>query len=296
MALSYLDSNGLLYFWQKIKANFVAKVAGKDLSTNDYTTAEKTKLAGIATGANAYSLPTASTDTLGGVKVGSGLAITSGVLSATGGGTADAVDWANVTNAPTKLSSFTNDSGFITNTASITGNAATATKLAATKTIGVSGITGTAQAFDGSANITIPITAVPATLLTGTASIATTGNAATATKATQDGSGNVITTTYATKASIPTKLSSFTNDSGYQTQAQVNSLISTALTSAVVYKGSVDNMTALNALTGMQTGWMYNVSASDMNYVWNGTYWDPQGSTFTITSTTNSEIDMIVAQ
>lgn len=33
-----------------------------------------------------YSLPTASTDTLGGVIVGSGLSITDGVLSATGGG------------------------------------------------------------------------------------------------------------------------------------------------------------------------------------------------------------------
>ena len=57
-----------------------------------------------------------------------------------------------------------------------------ATKLATARTIGLSGVTSTAQSFDGSANITIPITAVPATLLTGTASISTTGNAATATK------------------------------------------------------------------------------------------------------------------
>lgn len=34
---------------------YVAKVTGKDLSTNDYTTTEKTKLAGIATGATANS-------------------------------------------------------------------------------------------------------------------------------------------------------------------------------------------------------------------------------------------------
>ena len=34
------------------------KVAGKGLSTNDYTTAEKTKLAGIAEGANKYVHPT----------------------------------------------------------------------------------------------------------------------------------------------------------------------------------------------------------------------------------------------
>lgn len=43
---------------------------------------EKTKLAGIATGANNYSLPTASASTLGGIKVGTNLSISSGVLSA----------------------------------------------------------------------------------------------------------------------------------------------------------------------------------------------------------------------
>lgn len=61
----------------------VDKVSGKGLSTNDFTTAEKTKLAGIATGANAYSLPTASATVLGGVKVGSNLSISNGVLSGT---------------------------------------------------------------------------------------------------------------------------------------------------------------------------------------------------------------------
>lgn len=63
--------------------NKVDSESGKGLSSNDYTSAEKTKLNGIATGANAYSLPTASSSTLGGVKVGSNLSISSGVLSAT---------------------------------------------------------------------------------------------------------------------------------------------------------------------------------------------------------------------
>ena len=76
----------------------------------------------------------------------------------------------------------------------------TAIKLATARTIGLSGVTATAQSFDGSAAITIPVTAVPATLLTGTASIGTTGNAATATKLATartingvsfDGSGNI---------------------------------------------------------------------------------------------------------
>lgn len=46
---------------------------------------DKSKLNGIASGANNYSLPTASASTLGGVKVGSGLSISNGVLSTSGG-------------------------------------------------------------------------------------------------------------------------------------------------------------------------------------------------------------------
>lgn len=48
--MAFLSYDGLLYFWQKIKALLagkVDKVDGKGLSTNDYTTAEKTKLAGL---------------------------------------------------------------------------------------------------------------------------------------------------------------------------------------------------------------------------------------------------------
>ena len=50
----------------------------------------------------------------------------------------------------------------------LVGNATTATTLQTARTIGMSGVTATATSFNGSANITIPVTAVPATLLTGT--------------------------------------------------------------------------------------------------------------------------------
>lgn len=52
--VKYLDYNGLLYFWTQLKtklSNKVDKETGKGLSTNDYTTAEKTKLSGIEAGA-----------------------------------------------------------------------------------------------------------------------------------------------------------------------------------------------------------------------------------------------------
>lgn len=108
----YLDSDGLLYVWSKLKGLFVQKENGKGLSSNDFTNEQKNKLDTLQN----YSLPTASADTLGGVKVGAGLAINAGVLSATGGGTADSVEWANVQNKPTNLSQFSNDSGFQTQT------------------------------------------------------------------------------------------------------------------------------------------------------------------------------------
>lgn len=52
--MGYLDNTGLTYFWGKIKsyvsgllADKVDKVSGKGLSTEDYTTAEQTKLSNI---------------------------------------------------------------------------------------------------------------------------------------------------------------------------------------------------------------------------------------------------------
>lgn len=73
----------------------------------------------ITTQDTIYTLPIAGTGvngTLGGIKVGSGLIIDSGtgVLSATGGGTADSVEWSGVLNKPTDISYWNNDSGYIT--------------------------------------------------------------------------------------------------------------------------------------------------------------------------------------
>lgn len=67
-----------------------------------------------------------------------------------------------------------------------TATAVAADKLATARTIGISGAaTGTAQSFDGSENIVIPVTELDATKLKGTAPVNTTGNAATATKLAQ---------------------------------------------------------------------------------------------------------------
>lgn len=60
-----------------ISTTYVKKVSGKGLSTNDYTTAEKNKLAGL----NNYMLQPATASTLGGVKIGSNITAASGVIS-----------------------------------------------------------------------------------------------------------------------------------------------------------------------------------------------------------------------
>ena len=86
----YLDQNGLLYFWQKIVNKFVAKESGKGLSTNDFTTEEKNKLAGIAAGAQVNVKPD---------------------WNASSGNAAEIL---NKPTIPSKTSDLANDSGFIT--------------------------------------------------------------------------------------------------------------------------------------------------------------------------------------
>ena len=93
-----MDSVGVSKLWEKVKAyvklkmptkvsqltndsGFVRGEDGKGLSTNDFTTAEKEKLAGIAEGANNYTLPTAGKE-LGGVKTTSTVTSASGYTAA----------------------------------------------------------------------------------------------------------------------------------------------------------------------------------------------------------------------
>ena len=102
----YLDENGLLYYNQKLDTKFNGKVdkdGSKVLSDVNFTTAYESKLNSLKN----YTLPTASAETLGGIKVGAGLQISEqGTLSATGGGTADSVAWENVQDKPTTIAGY----------------------------------------------------------------------------------------------------------------------------------------------------------------------------------------------
>lgn len=93
MAIEYLDKSGLTFLISKIKTALNEKVnvvSGKGLSTNDYTSAEKQKLSGIASGAQANVIES--------VKVnGTKLTPSSKAVDVT---------------VPTKTSQLTNDSGY----------------------------------------------------------------------------------------------------------------------------------------------------------------------------------------
>lgn len=136
---SFLNKRGLAYFWDKINAKKQNKLtAGSNITINGDTisafqptvnngqlTIQKngssigtftanqssnvtaniivpTKTSDLTNDSNFVSKTDYATASTGGVvKVGSGLSITNGVLSTTGGGMADAVEWDNILNKPT---------------------------------------------------------------------------------------------------------------------------------------------------------------------------------------------------
>ena len=110
----FLDNNGLLYLWSKIKEKFVAKETGKGLSTNDFTTELKNKLDGIAEGAQVNVKPDWSA----------------------GAGTASEI--LNKPTIPSKTTDLQNDSGFITSADIPEGAAASTTvpKMNGTASVG----------------------------------------------------------------------------------------------------------------------------------------------------------------
>lgn len=98
MAIEYLDKSGLTLLISKIKSALNGKVDvvnGKGLSTNDYTNAEKQKLSGIASGAQANVIESVKVN---GTKIEP---------------SSKAVD----VTVPTKVSQLTNDSGYQSATA-----------------------------------------------------------------------------------------------------------------------------------------------------------------------------------
>ena len=311
---NYLDKDGVIFLWGKIKGKFVAKESGKGLSTNDYTTTEKNKLAGIATNANNYNLPTASSTVLGGVKVGTNLSISSGVLNAKDttygvmkGATASADGASGLVPAPTQSSEiqYLTNKGewasiifptYPTATSSLDGLMSRTDKAklngienGANKTIVDDTLSDTSKNPVQNKIVKTKIDIVEN--LANQANIQA-GEVASAIKygALPADVGFIYKDTGGTSYGLFNDLTSFVDLSPYAKKADI--------VGTYKYKGSVDTASVLPT-SGQTTGDVYNIVASSSygpagcNVAWNGEAWDSLGGIFTITSISNSELDTI---
>lgn len=306
----YLDDNGLLYFWQQLKTLLAGKVnteSGKGLSTNDYTTAEKNKLAAIEADADVNVIETIKVNNVDQTVTNKAVNIA----------------------VPTATSDLTNDSGFITTSDIPEGAAASTTVplMDGTAAVGTELAfargdhrhpTDTSRAPIASPDFTGTPTAPTAAKGTNTTQLATTAFVQAAMEDAQDAltfdnvptansdnpvkSGGIYT-------ALEAKLDSSTAASTYATTSDMNTALASKLDSTTAestyakktdmsgvykYKGSVASIQDLPA-TGNTTGDVYDVQANGMNYAWDGSDWDQLGMTLTIDSITNGEIDTIVA-
>ena len=279
MSYNYLDKTGLALVWEKIKnalSGKVDKVDGKGLSTNDYTSDEKTKLANVASGAQVNVLE-------GIQKNGTAVTITNKI--------------ANIS-VPTATSDLTNDSGFITSsdipegaaasttTPQMDGTAAVGTELAFARgdhihptdtsrasASDVTTLSGRVDDLETAVGTGGSVDSKIASAIQGLdSSIAATTNQAIASVTITDGK-----ITASTKATIPTNNNQLTNGAGYQTASDVSSAINTALTSAMTYKGTKATVAALPS-SGNKVGDLWHVTADGGEYAWDGTNWQELGS------------------
>ena len=214
----FLDSIGVGLVWAKIKlllADKVDKVDGKGLSSNDYTSDEKTKLANVAAGAQVNVLE-------GIQKNGQTVTITNKI--------------ANIS-VPTATSDLTNDSNFAVdaNYTHTDNNYTTAekNKLSAIEASADVNVIETVK-VNGSALTPDANKAVDVTVPTATSDLTNDGNGTSpfATEAYVTTNGGKIDTisvngtaqTITNKnvnITVPTKTSDITNDSGYITTADI---------------------------------------------------------------------------
>lgn len=262
MELKFIDPEGLKYLWSKLKDLFngkVDKVTGKGLSTNDYTTTEKNKLSGIASGAevnqNAFS----------NVKVGS-----TTVSADSKTDTLEIAAGSNITITPDA----TNDK--ITIAATNTTYGAAGSSLGLVKSGGdVTISNGTITVNDDSHNHTIANVDGLQTALDG--KLPTSG---TAVKATADDNGQNIADTYIKSLSVNGRTITYTKgdgDTGTITTQDTNTTYSNmkgATTSAAGSSGLVPAPSSGTANRYLRSDGTWSVPPDT-----NTTYSDMKGAT-----------------
>lgn len=264
--MSFVNDTILKSALGKIKAwgegKFVAKETGKGLSTNDYTNADKTKLSGIAEGANKYVHPSYTAQKSGLYKV---TVDASGHVSATTAVAKADITGLGIPAQDTTYADATTSTHGLMSAADKTKLDGVATGAQANKIESVK-VNGTALTPDSSKAVNVDLSAYAksadvtkeiASAVSGVTQIdysvvealPSTGKKGVIYLVANSGSGNNIydeyiyinskfeklgsremdLSSYAKKTDIPTKVSSLTNDSGYQTAAQVTSAINTKL-------------------------------------------------------------------
>lgn len=274
--MGFLDNNGLLYLKTKLEGLLlkkVDKVDGKQLSTNDYTTEEKTKLAGIESGAQ--------------VNVNADWNAQSG-----------ASQILNKPTIPSKTSDLQNDSGFITSSDIPEGAAASTTvpKMDGVATVGTEmafargdhvhpSDTSKVDKVDGKQLSTNDYTNDEKNKLSG---IAAGAQVNVLEQISVNGSPQSISEK-GVNITVPTTVASLSDAGNYA--------LKTDLTNVYEYAGSVATYEDLPANLGPLSGTspVYNVEEDGKNYAWTGTAWDDLGGMFEVTAITNEEIDAIFA-
>lgn len=264
--MSFVTDSILKTALGKIKAwgegKFVAQETGKGLSSNDYTSAEKTKLSGIAEGANKYVHPSYTAQKSGLYKV---TVDASGHVSATTAVAKADITGLGIPAQDTTYADATTSTHGLMSAADKTKLEGVATGAQANKIESVK-VNGTALTPDSSKAVNVDLSAYAkssdvtkeiASAVSGVTQIdysvvealPSTGKKGVIYLVANSGSGNNIydeyiyinskfeklgsremdLSSYAKKTDIPTKVSSLTNDSGYQTAAQVTSNINAKL-------------------------------------------------------------------
>lgn len=305
--MAFLSYDGLLYFWQKIKALLagkVDKVDGKGLSTNDFTTAEKNKLAGlmnyihpttsgnkhIPAGGSANQILGWSAD--GTAKWVNEKDTTYSVMS---GATIDADGKSGLVPSPTKgAQRWLDSTGAWTTPPNTTYGAASTTSaglMSAADKKKLDGVATGANKYvhpsytahdNGLYKITVDATGhVSAVTAVAKGDITALGIPSTNTTyndATQSTHGLMST-------ADKKKLDAFGEASTYALKSDITAMYR--------YKGSVASYDNLPT-SGQIIGDVYDVG-NGMNYAWNGEKWDGLGQVFTIDAIQNTEIDTILA-
>ena len=283
--IKYVDLDGLSHFKSKADSTYVAQETGKVLSSNDYTNAEKTKLAGIDEGAEVNVIESVvvngQTATIAG-KTASVTIETGAIDSISVNGTAQSID-ANKNvdiTVPTKTSDLTNDDNVVKDASYVhtdnnfTNALKTKVENSDANVIETIKVNGTEQTVTSKAvDITVP----------------TNNNQLT------NGAG------YQTSSQVESAITS----KGYQTASDVSSAISSAIAGVTQFDYSIVASLPASGVKG--TIYLISNSGSGTNnydeYIWVNNAWEKLGTlavdlsgyvqTTDLVAITNAEIDAL---